>query len=155
MNTLIGAATVIVCFYLLGRKATEAERTSLKQLDTVIKLTEHIRERISVTMSPLPEIFLSFCERTDDRAFAAVLSEKGIKQALELYTLPPQTDELIDELTATLGRLDGSTQKEKLENTCKKLALIRESEKERVNKKSKSIQALFSLAGALTVILMC
>lgn len=155
MNTLIGAFTVIICFFILGRKATEQERNSLKQLDTVIKLTEHIKNRIAVTMSLLPEIYLSFCEKTDDKVFAKALSEKGLKQALELYSLPTQAEELLDELVATLGRLDGNTQQEMLEITCKKLVLIRESEKERVSRKSKSVQALFSLAGALAVILMC
>lgn len=155
MNTLIGAFTVIICFFILGRKATEQERNSLKQLDTVISLTEHIKDGIAVTMSPLPEIYLSFCEKTEDKVFAQVLSEKGIIKALELYILPSRADEIIRELISTLGRLDGSTQLEKLESTCKKLAAVRESEKERVSKKSKSVQALFSLAGALAVILMC
>ncbi len=155
MKTIIGAFTVIICFLLLGRKATEQERNSLKQLDTVIKLTEYIKDSIALSMSPLPDIYLSFCEKTDDTIFASLLAEKGLKQALELYSLPPQADTLLNELISTLGRLDGNTQIEKLEITCKKLTTLRETEKERISKKTKSVQALFSLAGALAVILMC
>lgn len=155
MKTVIGAVTVIICFFILGKKATEGEKRGLKQLDTVIALTEHIKDSIALTMSPLPEIYRSFCGKTDDEVFENALAEKGIEHALELYTLPPQAKEITDELISTLGRLDGSTQIEKLEIACKRLEAIREREKERVDKKSKSVQALFSLAGALAVILMC
>lgn len=155
MKTIIGAITVIICFFILGRKVTEEERSGLKQLDTVITLTEHIRDSIALTMSPLPEIYNSFCQKASDKIFAQTLAEKGIIDALELYTLPPQADEITGELISTLGRLDGSTQLERLESTCKRLEALREIEKERVDKKSKSVQALFSLAGALAVILMC
>lgn len=155
MKIALGVILIMTSFFFLGRKATQEEKNSVKQLDNVIRLTEHIKNGVALSALPLPEIYLSFCKISDDSVFAEKLVNEGITTALSSYTLPREAEEVLDALTATLGRLDGSAQQEKLEAVCKKLEVIREKENDRVNKKSKSVQTLFLLAGALAVILMC
>ena len=58
MKTALGALTVVICFFLLGRKATEKERISLKQLEWMIKLIEHIKICVSASLLPLPDILI-------------------------------------------------------------------------------------------------
>lgn len=154
MKTILGAFTVIICFFFLGRKATEQERTSLKHLNTVIKLTEHIKNRISASLTPLPDIYLSFRCDDADELFMQTLKEKGFEQAVKAASLPPEAYPPVEELAFSLGRLDISAQCEKLENACRILTAIRDTEKERISHETKSTQSLFLLAGALTVILM-
>ena len=60
MKAVAGAALICVCFFLLGRKATERDRTAVKQLYEILKLTRHIKDCISISLTPLPDIYDSF-----------------------------------------------------------------------------------------------
>ncbi len=155
MKTALGALTVVICFFLLGRKATEKERISVKQLEGIIKLIEHIKVCVSASLLPLPDIYESFrCEEKEMAVFMDSLKSEGFGKAAEKLELPVSAQAHITSLAATLGRVDGDTQCEKLEQTLVFLNRIRDEHKQETERKSKSVQALFSLAGALAAILM-
>lgn len=155
MKTAFGALTVVICFFLLGRKATEKERISVKQLDGIIKLIEHIKACVSASLLPLPDIYAAYkCEEKEMAGFLETLKTEGFGKAAETLELPLSARTHITSLAATLGRLDGDTQREKLEQTLVILTRVREEYKQETERKSKSVQAMFSLAGALAAILM-
>lgn len=155
MKTALGALTVVICFFLLGRKATEKERISLKQLEWMIKLIEHIKICVSASLLPLPDIFSSFrCDEKEMTEFMNILKAEGFGKAAEMLDMPLSAQGCIYDLASTLGRLDGEAQCEKLEQALDRLTQIRDEHGKETERKSKSVQALFSLAGALAAILM-
>lgn len=155
MKTVLGAVTVTVCCFILGRKATEKDAASVKQLDTVIKLLYHIKEGICSALMPLPEIYASFaCNEGGCDGFVDALKAHGLSKALDKTSLPPDAYGPLNDLLETLGRLDGESQCERLNSALETLIRIRDSEQQELERKSKSVQALFSLAGAIAVILM-
>lgn len=155
MKTAFGALTVVICCFLLGRKATEKERISVKQLEGIIKLIEHIKICVSASLMPLPDIYADYkCDEKEMTGFLDVLKTEGFGKAAETLELPVSAQVHVTSLAATLGRLDGDAQQEKLEQTLGFLTRIRDEHKQETERKSKSIQAMFSLAGALAAILM-
>lgn len=155
MKAIIGAAVISVSFYFMGRKVTEQDRTAVKQLYWVLKLLRYIKDGISLSLTPLPDIYESFeCNEGCMTDFISQLKEKGPIYAFEGLVLPRDARNPLRELAYALGKTDGESQCEKLENTIGILERVYEEFKQVEQQKSKSIQALFSLAGAVAVILM-
>ncbi len=155
MKAIIGAAVISVSFYFMGRKVTEQDRTAVKQLSEVLKLLRHIKDRISLSLTPLPDIYESFeCNESCMTDFISQLKKHGLVYALDGLVLPHDALPPLREMAYALGRSDRENQCEKLENTIGILERVYEEFKQTEQQKSKSIQALFSLAGAVAVILM-
>lgn len=155
MKTALGALTVVICCFLLGRKATEGDRSALRRLDGIIKLIEHIKNEVSASLTPLPDIYARYrFEEKEMKEFGKTLVSQGFARAVETIEIPAAAYEHIHGLATTLGRLDGDSQREKLEQTLNALIRIRDGCRQETERKSKSVQAMFSLAGALAAILM-
>lgn len=155
MKAVAGAALICVCFFLLGRKATERDRTAVKQLYEILKLTRHIKDCISISLTPLPDIYDSFeFDKKYMADFEKALKTKGLAAAVEQLVLPEEAYLPLRELALALGKTDSENQCKKLKNTIGILETVYREFKQTEQQKSKSIQALFSLAGAVAVILM-
>ena len=155
MKAVIGAAVICVCFFLLGRKATERDRTAVKQLYAVLKLLCHIKDCISISLTPLPDIYRAFeCNDKYMAEFDEKLKASGLAYAIECLVLPEEAYIPLRELAFALGKTDSENQCQKLESTIGILETVYREFKQTEQQKSKSIQALFSLAGAVAVILM-
>ena len=155
MKAIAGAALICVCFFLLGRKATEKDRTAVKQLYEILKLLHRIKDGISLSLTPLPEIYDFFeFDRKYMADFEKVLKSQGFLYAVDKLVLPEEAYLPLRELAFDLGKTDGENQCKKLESTIGILETVYREFKQTERQKSKSIQALFSLAGAVAVILM-
>lgn len=155
MKGVIGAVTVMACCFILGKKVTEKEKNSILMLDEIILLFGCIQSGISSSLLPLPEIYESFsCKSSAGKEFEYTLKSQGLQKALETVSLPPCAEDIIFETASTLGRLDSSTQCERLGRAVERLSELRDTCKAETAGRTKSIEAIFSLAGALAIILM-
>lgn len=155
MKAVIGAAVICVCFFMLGKKATERDRTAVKHLYGVLKLLRHIKDCISISLTPLPDIYKTFEFNEKYMAeFEKKLKSGGFAYAVQDLVLPEEAYLPLRELAFALGKTDSENQCKKLESTIGILETVYRRFKETEQQKSKSIQALFSLAGAVAAILM-
>ncbi len=154
MTSFIGAATVITCFFMLGKRYTERDKNLIENLSTVIRLFSHIKSNICSNLLPLPEIYKSFEGICGNKSFCTSLASKGADKAIQELILPKQAYAFTDEVLLTLGRLDKAAQTEALEKAVSALEAILNENKKEYEKKSKSVPALCVLTGMLTVILL-
>ena len=155
MKAVAGASVICLCFFLLGKKATEQNKTAVKQLYCVLKLLRYIKDCISISLTPLPDIYNSFEFNEKYMAeFEQKLKSAGLAAAVEELVLPEEAYLPLKELSVSLGKTDGENQCKKLESAIGVLETVYREFRQVEQQKSKSIQALFSLAGAVAAILM-
>lgn len=160
MNWL-GAVILVASAYFCGIGIAKNEGEQLKALDSLIKLLDFMRRRMSAERIPLYSVFASFSDsylEVSDflplmrscRNSPADLWQKGI------MALPIEGDartELLH-LGESLGTLPLDQQLKRIDSCVSVLNISRNSLREALPKRQKSIKTVSLLIGALTAIIL-
>lgn len=161
---ILGTFLIIFSCIMLAQVRIREHRAAINALTIVIRGIRAISDKISFTLTPLPDIIKSL-ENTEDEFFWGVVTElsHGALTVGEAWitaagnediTLPDGARRILKNLGQSLGSLPVELETENLERTARELEAVLSEETELLEKNVKVIKTFGLLGGILIVILL-
>ena len=158
---IAGTIILVAASYFCGVIVASLEGEKIKALDSMVELLQYLFRRMETECTPLKVIFGSYKnDYLEKTGFLAALRGGGNSlsalwgNGLEMLCLEWESKDELLHLGESLGRLDLESQLKCIESCRRFLEQKRDSLKNSVPKKQKSIKAVAFLLGAMATIIL-